>query len=153
MPRYSRRRTGNKSYVGFTLGDIQNIIAMFGPAVDEALKPIAMQVANAAKASSAFKDSTKEVEHRRNLKYWPDEWFPHKHMRPAIDVKKSKFEFGGWIVRANRPYGHLVEYGHYLVTPSGHTVQRDGKDFFVQPHAFLRPAKELVMASLGRMEL
>jgi len=120
---------------------------MFGVAVDEALKPIAMQVANTAKRSAAFKDSSKSVEHKRMLNYWPDKWFPHKHMRPAIDVRKSKFTFGGWIVRANRPYGHLVEYGHYLVTHDGRTIG------FVPPHAFLRPAKEEVMASLGRMTL
>ena len=100
-----------------------------------------------AKRSTAFKDSNKATDVKRNLDFWPDEWFPHKHLRPAIDVKKSKFPQGGWIVRANRPHGHLVEYGHYLVTPDGRTIG------FVPPHAFLRPAKEEVMAGLGRMEL
>ena len=147
MPRYSRRRTGNRSYIEFSYQDIQDIIAMFGPAVDEALRPIAMKVANAAKRSNAFKDSNKKTDVKRRLDYWPDEWFPHKHLRPAIDVKKSKFSFGGWIVRANRPHGHLVEYGHYLVTSDGRTIG------VVPPHAFLRPAKEEVMAGLGRMEL
>jgi hypothetical protein len=147
MPRFSRRKTGNRSYIEISFNDIKAIIDQLGPSVDEALEPIAKKVANAAKRSTAFKDSNKSTDVKRNLDFWPDEWFPHKHLRPAIDVKKSKFPLGGWIVRANRPHGHLVEYGHYLVTPDGRTIG------FVPPHAFLRPAKEEVMAGLGRMEL
>ena len=139
------RRGRDRAYMEMTYAQVQEIIEMFGPAVDEALEPIAEKVANAAKRRTNW--SKKEVDHRRRLDFWPDKWFPHRHMRRAEDIKKSKFERGGWIVRANRPYGHLVEYGHYLVTPSGHTIG------FVPPHAFLRPARDEVAAGLGRMEL
>ncbi len=146
MSRRPPQRHGkDRVYYELSYADVQAIIAMVGPAVDEALEPVAKKVANAAKRKTNVSD--KEVDHKRRLDFWPDEWFPHKHMRPSEDVKKSKYERGGWIVRANRPYGHLVEYGHYLVTPSGHTIG------FVPPHPFLRPARDEVAAGLGRMEL
>ena len=75
------RRGRDRAYMEMTYAQVQEIIEMFGPAVDEALEPIAEKVANAAKRRTNW--SKKDVDHRRRLDFWPDQWFPHRHMRRA----------------------------------------------------------------------
>lgn len=50
-------------------------------------------------------------------------------LRKSIKALKSKYEGGGWIVRAKAPHAHLVEFGHGGKNPA-------------PAHAFLRPALE-----------
>ena len=148
MPRYSKvHNPTHHQYTMVSPDDYQGVKNWLEPLVDEVLKNIAEEIADKARSSDAFSDSDKSVDVKRNLEGWPDEWYQHKHLRQSIDVEPSKFKEGGWLVRAKRPHAHLVEYGHYMVTSDGRTVG------FVPPHAFLRPAKDEVMARLGAMEL
>lgn len=148
MPRFSKvRNPTHHQYTMVSLEDFQGVIDWLDPLVDEVLKNIAEEIADKARSSNAFKDSNKSVDVKRRLDFWPDERYRHRHLRASIKVRESKFPQGGWLVKAERPHAHLVEYGHYLVTPSGETIG------FVPAHPFLRPAKAAVQARLGAMEL
>ena len=155
MPRYSKTwNPTHHQYTMVTIDDFKGVINWLDPLVNEKLKAIAEEIADRARGSDAFKDSNKRTDVKRRLDSWPDEWYKHKHLRDSIEVEPSHFKEGGWLVRAKRPHAHLVEYGHWMITADGRPViGEDGKPMFVPPHAFLRPAKEAVMARLGVMEL
>jgi HK97 gp10 family phage protein len=62
-------------------------------------------------------------------------------LRKSIRAVKSKYDEGGWIVKAGgraAPHAHLVEYGHGGPQPA-------------PPHAFLRPAKDKVIRDAIRL--
>ena len=86
-------------------------------AVDQNLEATAQYVESEAKITSAFQDKT-------------------GNLRKSIKLKKSKFEDGGYIVRARAPHAHLVEFGHVLIAWGRVTGKR------VPPKPFLRPALE-----------
>lgn len=155
MPRYSKvRNPTHHQYTMVTIDDFKGVINWLDPLVDEKLRAIAEEIADLARSSPAFKDSDKRTDVKRNLKGWPDEWYKHKHLRDSIQVEPSHFKEGGWLVRACRPHAHLVEYGHWMFTHDGRPVlDESGEPMFVAPHAFLRPAKDAVMARLGALEL
>lgn len=155
MPRYSKvHNPTHHQYTMVSLEDYQGVKNWLDPLVDEVLKNIAEEIADKARSSDAFQDSEKSTDVRRNLSGWPDEWYPHKHLRASIDVEPSHFKEGGWLVRAKRPHAHLVEYGHWMIHADGTpALDESGRPKFVPPHAFLRPAKDEVMARLGAMEL
>ena len=143
-----RARTRNPSHrqeIQISLDDIRAAISAIEPLVEEHLEQIAQHVAENAR--QRVNRSKKKVDVKRNLDFWPDSMHLHKHLQDSIVVKESKYPMGGWLVKAMRPHAHLVEYGHYLVTPEGKTIG------FVPPHPFLRPARDEVAAGLGRMEL
>ncbi len=100
---------------GFDIAALTEDVRNF---IDSDLKLAAQRVATAAVASTEFKDSPK-------LK---------NKLRKSIKPKVSKYPDGGWIVRATAPHAHLVEFGHALVTPDGHTIGQ------VPAHPFLRNA-------------
>ena len=155
MPRFSKvRNPTHHQYTMVSLDDFQGVKNWLEPLVDEVLKNIAEEVADKARNSNAFQDSDKSVDVKRNLEGWPDEWYKHKHLRDSIDVEPSHFKEGGWLVRAKRPHAHLVEYGHWMINHDGTpALDENGRPKFVPPHAFMRPAKDEVMARLGVMEL
>jgi len=143
-----RPRTKNpthKQSILISLDDIRGAIKAADMLVDGQLEAIAEHVA--ANARQRVRRSDKSVDIKRRLDFWPDEMHLHKHLQDSIIVVESKYELGGWLVKAMRPHAHLVEYGHYLVTPGGETIG------FVPPHPFLNPAKRYVMNQLGRMTL
>ncbi len=65
-------------------------------------------------------------------------------LRPSIKKLKSKFENGGYIIRASGKgkdkgyHAHLVEFGHVMLTHSGMPTKLRR----VPPHPFMRPAAE-----------
>lgn len=69
--------------------------------IDETLAETAEVVHQEAKNTTTFKDKT-------------------GNLRKSIKKRKSKFKDGGYIVFANAPHAHLVEFGH--ATPSGTRV-------------------------------
>ena len=143
-----RQRTSNPSHkqsIQISLDDIRGAINIVDGLAYEILEQIAQHVAENAR--KRVNRSKKSVDVKRNLDYWPDSRYTHKHLQDNIIVTESRYPLGGWVVKAMRPHAHLVEYGHYLVTPGGKTIG------FVQPHPFLNPAKRYVMNQLGRMEL
>lgn len=143
-----RARTRNPSHrqeIQISLDDIRAAISAIDPLVEEYLEQIAQHVAE--NAHQRVNRSKKKVDVKRNLDFWPDSMHLHKHLQDSIVVKESKYPMGGWLVKAMRPHAHLVEYGHYLVTPEGKTIG------FVPPHPYLNPAKRFIMNQLGRMEL
>lgn len=145
MPRFSRRHNpSHKQYTLVSLDDLKGALDWLDPLVESKLYTIASMVADEAEKSDAFNDSEKNVDVKRNLDFWPDYWYPHKHLRKSFQIRKSRYAPSSFIVRAARPYSHLVEYGHYKVTHSGRTIG------FVPPHAFLEPALKLVLSRLGR---
>ena len=158
MPRYSKvYNPTHHQYTMVSLDDFQGVKNWLDPLVDEVLKNIAEEIADIARQSQppeGFADSSKSTDVKRNLEGWPDEWYKHKHLRDSIQVEPSHFKEGGWLVRAKRPHAHLVEYGHWMFTHDGRPVlDESGQPMFVAPHAFLRPAKDAVMARLGALEL
>ena len=158
MPRYSKvHNPTHHQYTMVSLEDFQGVKNWLDPLVDEVLKNIAEEVAEIARQSQppeGFADSDKSTDVKRNLSGWPDDWYPHKHLRASIDVEPSHFKDGGWLVRAKRPHAHLVEYGHWMIHADGTpALDESGRPKFVPPHAFMRPAKDEVMARLGAMEL
>lgn len=158
MPRFSKvHNPTHHQYTMVSLEDFQGVKNWLDPLVDEVLKNIAEEVADIARQSQppeGFADSDKSTDVRRNLSGWPDDWYPHKHLRASIDVEPSHFKEGGWLVRAKRPHAHLVEYGHWMIHADGTpALDESGRPMFVPPHAFMRPAKDKVMARLGAMEL
>ena len=155
MPRYSKTyNPTHHQYTMVSLNDFQGVMNWLNPLVDEVLKNIAEEIADKARNSDAFQDSDKSVDVKRNLEGWPDEWYKHRHLRASIEVEPSHFKEGGFLVRAERPHAHLVEYGHWMIHADGTpALDESGRPKFVPPHAFLRPAKDEVMARLGAMEL
>lgn len=89
------------------------------------LKDVAGEIAEEARATSAFADKT-------------------GNLRKSIKVRKSKFENGGYIVLSTAPHAHLIEFGHDMVTRKGRKVGE------VPPYPFLRPAANKVFARLAR---
>ena len=77
---------------------------------DKDLAEVAAAVERDARASTAFKDKT-------------------GMLRKNIRRKKSKYKDGGWIVKANAPHAHLIEFGHGGINPA-------------PAHPFLRPARD-----------
>ena len=143
-----RQRVSNPTHkqdILLRLDDVRGVINDLDPLVDEKLEYIAGLVAENARMR--VNRSNKSVDVRRNLDFWPDSYYTHKHLQDNIIVKESSYPMGGWLVKAMRPHAHLVEYGHYLVTPDGRTIG------FVRPYPYLNPAKRYVMNQLGRMEL
>ena len=110
--------------------DIRTMLHGVYADVDRALEAIAHRVADRARHSTAFNDTTHSAP-------------GYKHLRQSIKVKKSKYEDGGWIVLATASHAGLVEYGHAMVTHDGRTIGH------VPAHSFLRSAKNEVLASLG----
>lgn len=94
--------------------------------VDKALQKTADFVRDDAKTTAQFVDKT-------------------GNLRKSIRRRKSKFEGGGYIVVATGKnvdgaqgyHAHLIEYGHYIVTPSG---RRTGRK--TRPRPFMRQAAE-----------
>lgn len=92
-------------------------------AIDSNLEDTAGYVFAEAKETLAFTDKT-------------------GNLRKSIRLKKSKFEDGGYIVKATGGGGekgyhaHLVEFGHVMFVNGHPTGKR------VPPHPFLRPALE-----------
>lgn len=78
--------------------------------IEQNEESIARAVELKARTSTAFKDVTGTL-------------------RKRIKAKKSRYEFGGWIVEARAPHAHLVEFGHGGPNPA-------------PAHPFLRPALE-----------
>lgn len=89
------------------------------------LADVAEEIAGEARKTSAFADKT-------------------GLLRKSIAVRKSKFENGGYIVRATAPHAHLVEFGHDMVSHAGRKVGE------VPPHPFLRPAANKVFGRLAQ---
>jgi len=97
--------------------------------INDLLRDIAITVRDDAQKTAAFIDRT-------------------GNLRKSIGMRKSKFERGGYIVKAtgrNRISGatrargfhaHLVEFGHVKVLWGRRTGER------VPPHPFMRPALE-----------
>ena len=77
---------------------------------DKDLAEVAAAVERDAKASTAFKDKTGTL-------------------RKSIKKQKSRYPNGGWIVKADAPHAHLIEYGHGGKNPA-------------PAHPFLRPARD-----------
>jgi hypothetical protein len=92
-------------------------------AVDQNLKEVANIVFASAKTSSGFRDKT-------------------GNLRGSIKLRKSKFDNGGYIVSARGAkdekgyHAANVEFGHVMIAWGRVTGKR------VEPHPFLRPAKE-----------
>lgn len=146
MPRYSKvKNPTHKQEIPISLDDIRGAIGAIKPLVEEQIEAIAEHVA--VEARKRVNRSDKSTDVKRNLDFWPDEFYPHKHLQDNIIVKKGTYGESVWLVKAMRPHAHLVEYGHYMVTHDGRTVG------FVRPYPYLAPAKQAVMESLGRMEL
>lgn len=80
------------------------------------------------------------------------------NLRKSVRAKESKFEDGGWIVRATAPHAHLVEYGGKNVRRPLRAKVMKGKDgkFYGQEVApmpakpFLRPALDENIAEAKR---
>ncbi len=125
--RRPRNASGLHAWVELSDADIREMMREVEPDVDRRLEAIAGRIAEAARASTAFRDGTSK--------------HPHKHLRDTIQVRKSRYD--GYIVQATAPHAHLVEYGHAMVTHEGRTVGH------VPAHSFLRSAKEAVYAGLG----
>ncbi len=138
-----RNASGNHSWVILSDQDIERLVRQVAPDVDRVLEGIAGRVADAAVNSNAFKDSNKTQVYVRKLDFSPDTSKKHKHLRQSISPKPSKFELGGYIVRALAPHAHLVEFGHAMVTHEGDTIGH------VPAHSFLRRAKNEVLAQLA----
>jgi len=145
MGRPRTRNPSHKQEIQISLDDIRAAINAIDPLVEEHLEQIAQHVAENAR--QRVNRSNKKVDIKRNLDFWPDSMHLHKHLQDSIIVKESSYPMGGWVVKAMRPHAHLVEYGHYLVTPEGRTIG------FVPPYPYLNPAKRFIMSQLGRMEL
>ena len=84
-------------------------------AIDQDLESVADHVLSEAETTTAFYDKI-------------------GNLRKKIQLKKSKFEDGGYIVQARAPHAHLVEFGHVMYIHGKSTGKR------VPPHPFLRPA-------------
>jgi hypothetical protein len=90
--------------------------------LDEKCKEICGQIKADAKRTVAFKDIT-------------------GNLRKSIKVKKSKFDDGGYLVKAGgrgAMQAWLVEHGHEIVFGTGPNRIATGK--MVPPHPFLKPA-------------
>lgn len=59
------------------------------------------------------------------------------NLKKGIRAKKSKYEYGGWIVLSTAPHSHLVEYGHGGPRPA-------------PPHPYLRPALDKNISAARR---
>ena len=60
-------------------------------------------------------------------------------LKRSISSQKSRFEGGGYIVKATAPHAHLVEYGHLKVLPGGIVAGH------VPAHPFLHNARNRVL--------
>ena len=60
-------------------------------------------------------------------------------LKRSIKSQKSRYENGGYIVKATAPHAHLVEYGHIMVTRGGRVVGH------VPAHPFLHKARNKVL--------
>ena len=138
-----RNASGNHAWVTMTDADIVALTKEIIPDVDKVLEGIAGQIADAARASDAFKDSDKKTDIKVGKDYDLDKAVKHKHLRQSIAPKKSRYELGGWIVRATAPHAHNVEFGHLKVL-WGHVTSEH-----VPAHSFLRKAKAEVEARLA----
>ena len=138
-----RNASGNHSWVTMSDADIAALMRQVKPDVDRVLEGIAGQIADEARASTAFNDTGITVEKKRNMEFGQDVTRRHKHLRQTIEPKKSRFDDGGYIVRATAPHAHLVEFGHLKVLWGKVTSEH------VPAHSFLRKAKNDVMARLA----
>jgi HK97 gp10 family phage protein len=93
-------------------------LARVSVAVEEACRETAEKVGTRAKASTEFVDKTGKL-------------------RRSIQVFKSKFPDGGYIVHASAPHAHLIEYGHGGPAPA-------------VAHPFLRPAQKAEKSKFNR---
>ena len=99
------------------------ITRMLLPDIDTELEAVAGEVAEEARASTLFKDSKKTK----------------NKLRRSISVRKSKYEFGGWLVMARAPHAHLIEFGHLMVSHNGKVLGH------VAARPFLHTARDRVM--------
>lgn len=60
-------------------------------------------------------------------------------LKKSISTQKSRYENGGYIVKATAPHAHLVEFGHLLVLPGGIVAGH------VPAHPFLHNARNRVL--------
>lgn len=60
-------------------------------------------------------------------------------LKRSIKSQKSRYENGGYIVKATAPHAHLVEFGHLLVLPGGIVAGH------VPAHPFLHSARNKVL--------
>lgn len=95
--------------------------------VDKVLENAANEVSFEARRTSAFRDKT-------------------GRLRGKIEMKKSKFEGGGYIVTARAPHAHLVEFGHLQVVKNKQGLVKVVGHVSAKP--FLRPALDSVRARL-----
>lgn len=93
-------------------------LSHFQKILDRDLEVIAKNTETNAKRAPSFDDKSGEL-------------------RKSIGLQKKK-ERGGddvyYLVRAKSPHAHLIEFGHAMVTSTGHTVG------YVAARPFLRPA-------------
>ena len=107
-----------KAYVSISeIDGIDAAVNEIVQALDGQLEDVAGLVEQEAQGTAAFVDKTGKL-------------------RKTIKKLKSKFDKGGWIVKASGPHAHLVEYGHFAIPPGKLEGGR------VPPHPFLRPALE-----------
>lgn len=106
-----------KAGVRFDLSGFDETVDQILEIIDQNVSEIASLVESSARSTSAFADKTGKL-------------------RGSIKKKKSKFEYGGYIVVARAPHAHLIEYGHVMIAWGRITGKR------VPAHPFMRPAKE-----------
>jgi len=112
--------------------------------VDAVLHEAAIEVGFAARRSTAFQDYKGTGRESKSSKR---KWSRNaKRLRHSIQVERSKFEGGGFIVTARAPHAHLVEKGHLLVTKDKNGIVKVRGH--VPPHAFLRPALDAARAKI-----
>ena len=130
MSRRPRNATGVKAVVNMDDADLVDFMHQLHGDVDKVLHGLALLV----------EDEAKRVAPIGNF----ENWKTHKHtpLYDTIKAKKSKFQNGGYIVKAAAPHAHLVEYGHAMVTHDGRTVGH------VAAHPFLRLARNTVKARM-----
>lgn len=68
--------------------------------IDKGSEMVAQEVLTKAKNTTDFKDNT-------------------GNLRQSIKMFKSKFEKGGYVVMADAPHAHLIEFGHGGRSPAG----------------------------------
>jgi HK97 gp10 family phage protein len=71
----------------------KKVVALIEAAIDRGAKEVAENILRSAQASTSFKDKT-------------------GRLRSSIKMAKSKFKNGGYIVYADAPHAHLIEFGH-----------------------------------------
>lgn len=138
-----RNASGRHAWVTMTDADIVALTKAIIPDVDKVLEGIAGQIADEARASNAFQDGGKSIDVVRGKDFEFDKKKRHKHLRQSIEPRKSRYEEGGWIVRAGVPHAINVEFGHLKVL-WGHVTAEH-----VPAHSFLRKAKADVESRLA----